>query len=91
MIENSINNIEEIVWMIEEFVDVNLSKCKSEQQLQDCRFNVLISKDIFNISNGKELMLLISDYYSCSIPLEIKRGQVGRLINAVETFIKKIK
>ncbi len=39
----------------------------------------------------QELMLLISDYYSCSIPLEIKRGQVGRLINAVETFIKKIK
>ena len=88
--ENSINNLEDIVWMIEEFVDVNKSKIKSLQQLQDCRFNVMVSKDIFNISNCNELMLLIGDYYSCFIPLEIKRGHVERLINAVETFIKQI-
>jgi len=76
---NKVENIENIIWILDKFADLNLIKCITLQQLLIWNFHVKVEGD---------LIVLKGDHFSCSIRVEGLIDEDGEITKIIEKYIK---
>ena len=77
--ETDLNKLEDLVWILDEFADLNLIKCITIEQLLIWNFNLKIRED---------LVLLTGDHFSCSIRVNGLIDKDGEIAEICEKYIK---
>jgi hypothetical protein len=75
-----VENIENILWILDEFAEFNLMKCITIQQLLNLNLQVKIEEN---------LLVLKGDHFSCSIRVEGLINGDDEMIKVFENYIKK--
>ena len=72
-------NIENILWILDEFAELNFIKCQTIQQLLNWHFQVKIEEN---------LIVLTGDYFSCSIRVKGLIDEAGEITKIFKNYIR---
>jgi hypothetical protein len=81
IIDTNLHNLEDLVWLVQEFIDLNLYECNTLKKLLIWNFNVKIKK---------EIVYFTGDYFSCSIRVKGLIEKDGDIAEIIERYIKKM-
>ena len=79
--ETDLNKLEDFIWIIEEFIDLNLYKCKTLKELLIWNFNIKFKKD---------RIFITGDHFSCSILVKDLIDKDGEITEIIERYVKKM-
>ena len=69
---------EDALWVIEEFINLNLSKCESLEMFMEWKYEIKISDKI---------LLLSGDYYSCIIGIDTDKEHAEKIADEIQNLI----